>query len=33
LFERNQLRICAEGRFGFAVLRPQAFAVVALSAS
>jgi HK97 family phage major capsid protein len=32
LFELNQVRTRAEGRFGYALLRPQAFAVVQLTA-
>jgi HK97 family phage major capsid protein len=31
LFELNQVRLRAEGRFGYAVLRPQAFAIVSLT--
>lgn len=33
LFDRNQVKLRAEGRFGFAVLRPQAFAIVALESA
>lgn len=32
LFDRNQVKLRAEGRFGFAVLRPQAFTIVDLTA-
>lgn len=33
LFDKNQVKLRAEGRFGFAVLRPQAFAEVDLTAA
>jgi hypothetical protein len=31
LFDRNEVKLRAEARFGYAVLRPQAFATVDLT--